>query len=114
MNNAGIRLKKPLSGTDMADFSAVLEAHLTSAVALSQLSGIRVNAIAPGWVETPMLHEALDNDPQRKDRILSRTPLCRFGASEDIGSAAVYLSSPAGSFVSGVVLPVDGGALIGF
>jgi len=75
---------------------------------------IRVNAIAPGWIETPMLHEALDGDGVRTAKILSRTPLARFGIPGDIGWAAVYLSSPAASFVNGVVLPVDGGASIGF
>jgi gluconate 5-dehydrogenase len=76
--------------------------------------GIRVNAIAPGWIETPMLHKALDGDPPRKAKILSRTPQARFGEAADIGWAAVYLSSPAASFVNGVVLPVDGGAKVGF
>lgn len=77
-------------------------------------SGVRVNAIAPGWIETPMLHKALDNDPPRKARILQRTPMGRFGNPEDIGWAAVYLCSPAAAFVNGVVLPIDGGAVIGF
>lgn len=76
--------------------------------------GIRVNAIAPGWIETPMLRKALDGDNARSSKILSRTPLARFGQPEDIGWAAVYLSSPAASFVNGVILPVDGGASIGF
>lgn len=75
---------------------------------------IRVNAIAPGWIETSMLHQALDNDPERKAKILSRTPLARFGQPSDIGRAAVYLASAAASFVTGVVFPVDGGASIGF
>ncbi len=77
-------------------------------------SGVRVNAIAPGWIETPMLHKALDNDPPRKARILQRTPMGRFGVPEDIGWAAVYLCSPAAKFVNGVILSVDGGAVIGF
>jgi len=82
----------------------------------SELSphGVRVNAIAPGWIDTPMLHQALDNDPARKARILTRTPMARFGSPEDIGWAAAYLCSRAGRFVTGVVLPVDGGASIGF
>lgn len=75
---------------------------------------IRVNAIAPGWIETPMLEQALNNDPERRQKILSRTPQRRFGKPEDIGWAAVYLSSPAANFVNGSVLVVDGGASVGF
>jgi NAD(P)-dependent dehydrogenase (short-subunit alcohol dehydrogenase family) len=77
-------------------------------------SNIRVNAIAPGWIQTPMLDQALSGDPARKDKILSRTPQNRFGFPDDIGWSAVFLSSPAANFINGVVLPVDGGASIGF
>ena len=77
-------------------------------------SNIRVNAIAPGWIETPMLEQALSGDPERKQKILDRTPLQRFGKPEDIGWCAAYLCSPAASFINGAVLPVDGGASIGF
>lgn len=77
-------------------------------------AGIRVNAIAPGWIETPMLHGALDGDVARTAKILARTPQARFGHPEDIGWAAVYLCSPAAQFINGVLLPVDGGASIGF
>lgn len=76
--------------------------------------GVRVNAIAPGWIESDMMRKALDNDPARKAKILGRTPMNCFGRAEDIGWAATYLCSPAGRFVTGVVLPVDGGASIGF
>lgn len=76
--------------------------------------GVRVNAIAPGWIETEMLRQALKSDPQREQRVLSRTPMGRLGTPEDIGWAAVYLSSPAARFVTGSVLTVDGGASIGF
>lgn len=77
-------------------------------------SGVRVNAIAPGWIQSDMMEKALSGDPARKNRILGRTALNRFGEPEDIGWAAVYLCSPAAKFVTGVVLPVDGGASIGF
>lgn len=76
--------------------------------------GVRVNAIAPGWIETDMTHRAMARDPARKRRILARTPLGRFGEPEDIGAAAVYLCSPAAKFVTGAVLPVDGGVSVGF
>lgn len=77
-------------------------------------SGVRVNAIAPGWIETEMSRKAMNGDPARKRRILERTPLGRFGEPEDIGAAAVYLCSPAAKFVTGAILPVDGGVSIGF
>jgi NAD(P)-dependent dehydrogenase (short-subunit alcohol dehydrogenase family) len=98
-------------------YSAAKTAYLGMVRSLaSELAagGIRVNAIAPGWIETPMLHKALDGDPHRKSKILSRTPMGRFGRPEDIGHAAVYLCSRAGEFVNGVLLPIDGGASIGF
>jgi NAD(P)-dependent dehydrogenase (short-subunit alcohol dehydrogenase family) len=76
--------------------------------------GVRVNAIAPGWIESDMLNEALNGDPPRKAKILGRTPMNKFGQAQDIGWAAVYLCSPAARFVTGVVLPVDGGASVGF
>jgi gluconate 5-dehydrogenase len=77
-------------------------------------TGVRVNAIAPGWIETDMSRRAMDGDPARRRRILARTPLGRFGEPDDIGAAAVYLCSPAAKFVTGAVLPVDGGVSIGF
>lgn len=76
--------------------------------------GIRVNTIAPGWIDTPMLHKAIDNDPPRKAKILSRIPTGTFGDSDDIGNAALYLCSPAGKYVNGVTLPVDAGAVEAF
>lgn len=98
-------------------YSAAKSAYLGMVRSLAAelgASGIRVNAIAPGWIETPMLHQALDGDPRRRQKILDRTPEQRFGSPEDIGWAAVFLCSPAASFINGVVLPVDGGASIGF
>ena len=76
--------------------------------------GVRVNAIAPGWIASDMLDLVLNSDPARKAKILARTPLGRLGEPDDIGWAAVYLASPAGKFVSGVMLPVDGGAAESF
>jgi gluconate 5-dehydrogenase len=78
------------------------------------IEGVRVNAIAPGWIESPMLRKALAGDEKRSNKILSLTPMARIGDPEDIGMAAVYLCSLAAKFVTGVVLPVDGGASMGF
>lgn len=76
--------------------------------------GVRVNAIAPGFIKTSMTRSALDDDPPRKQKVLSRTPMGHMGEPIDIGYAVVYLCSPAAKFVTGAVLPVDGGASIGF
>ena len=76
--------------------------------------GVRVNAIAPGWIGSAMLEKAMAGDPARKAKVLGRTPLGCFGEPDDIGWAAVYLCSPAAKFVTGVVLPVDGGAAESF
>lgn len=98
-------------------YSAAKAAHLgmvrSLAVEVAQ-HGVRVNAIAPGWIDSPMLRQAMSNDPPRQAKILGRTPMAKFGDAEDIGWAAVYLCSPAAKFVTGVCLPVDGGASIGF
>lgn len=76
--------------------------------------GIRVNAIAPGWIDTPMYRAATDNDPERRAKILGRIQMGHVGTPEDIGLAAVYLCSDAASYITGTCLPVDGGALVGF
>ena len=76
--------------------------------------GVRVNAIAPGWIASDMLEQALSGDPARKAKILGRIPMGGFGGPDDIGWAAVYLVSPAAKYVNGVVLPVDGGAAEAF
>jgi 2-dehydro-3-deoxy-D-gluconate 5-dehydrogenase len=73
-------------------------------------SGVTVNAIAPGYIATDNT-EALRNDPERAKAILDRIPAGRWGRAEDIGGAAVFLASPAAAYVSGTVLPVDGGWL---
>ena len=76
--------------------------------------GLRVNAIAPGWIHTPMTDQAFAGDPARKDKVLGRTPMNTMGETEDIAQSAVYLCSPAAKFITGQCLNVDGGASIGF
>ena len=76
--------------------------------------GIRVNGIAPGWIDTPMLRKAIEGDDERRNKILGRTPMKKFGKPEDIGWAAVYLCSPAAKYVTGICLPIDGGFSAGF
>jgi len=96
-----------------ASKSAVEGMTRAMAVELSEF-GIRVNCIAPGFISTEMSAKALDGDPERKARVLERTPLHRLGEPADIANAAVFLASEAASFINGVVLPVDGGNSIGF
>ncbi|MBC2605927.1 SDR family NAD(P)-dependent oxidoreductase [Pelagicoccus albus] len=101
----------------VAAYSAAKTAHLGLVRALAadfSPRGVRINAIAPGWIHSEMMHKALDADPKRKEKILTRTPLGVFGDPEDIGWAAAYLASPAAKFITGVCLPVDGGASVGF
>lgn len=76
--------------------------------------GVRVNAIAPGWITSEMSQKALASDPARKARVLARIQMGRMGHPEDIGQAAVFLSSPAAGYITGVTLPVDGGAAVAF
>lgn len=76
--------------------------------------GIRVNCIAPGFIKTDMSDKALNSDPERKNKVLSRTPMGYLGKPEDVGFAAVYLASDAAKYVTGAILPVDGGNSIGF
>jgi NAD(P)-dependent dehydrogenase (short-subunit alcohol dehydrogenase family) len=85
----------------------------TMAVELSP-RGILVNCIAPGFIETNMSSMALNNDPERKQRVLNRTPLGRLGLPEDVANMAYFLVSEENAFTTGTVIPVDGGNSIGF
>ncbi len=76
--------------------------------------GVRVNCIAPGFIETAMSSKALDGDSGRKQRVLSRTPIGRLGEPADVANAALFLASSKSRYITGVVLPVDGGNSIGF
>jgi NAD(P)-dependent dehydrogenase (short-subunit alcohol dehydrogenase family) len=76
--------------------------------------GIRVNCIAPGFIATDMSAKALNNDPERKNKVLGRTPMGQLGEPADIGDAAAFLASDAAKYITGVILPVDGGNSIGF
>jgi NAD(P)-dependent dehydrogenase (short-subunit alcohol dehydrogenase family) len=87
-------------------------AQLTKSLAIAYApDGIRVNAIAPGWIATP-LTQALQDDAARSAVILDRTPMARWGKPADVAGPVLFLASPAAAFVTGVILPVDGGYLI--
>jgi NAD(P)-dependent dehydrogenase (short-subunit alcohol dehydrogenase family) len=83
-------------------------AQLTKALAVAWAPKIRVNAIAPGWIETELTKAAQD-DPARSEAIVARTPFARWGRPDDIGGAVVFLCSENAGFITGTVLPVDGG-----
>lgn len=76
--------------------------------------GIRVNAIAPGFIYSAMTDKALNSDPERKAKVFGRTPMGYMGQPTDIGEAAFFLASDAAKYITGVILPVDGGNSIGF
>lgn len=76
--------------------------------------GVRVNGLAPGFILTDMGRRALDQDQDRLARVLARTPLGRRGEPEEVGWVSAFLASPSASFVSGSIIPVDGGAAVGF
>jgi NAD(P)-dependent dehydrogenase (short-subunit alcohol dehydrogenase family) len=97
----------PLSPAYAASKAGVVQLTKSLAVAWAE-DGIRVNAIAPGWIETPMTVPAR-SDTGRNRAILDRTPLGRWGTPEDIAGPALFLASEAASFITGAVLVVDGG-----
>jgi NAD(P)-dependent dehydrogenase (short-subunit alcohol dehydrogenase family) len=72
--------------------------------------GIRVNAVAPGWIATELTRPLVE-DAARSGPILSRTPMNRWGEPADVGGAILFLLSDAARFVTGTILPVDGGYL---
>lgn len=84
-------------------------AQLTKSLAIAYArDGIRVNALAPGWIETAMT-AVPRADPARNAELIGRTPMGRWGTPADLAPAALFLCSPLAGFITGAVLPVDGG-----
>lgn len=77
-------------------------------------SGVRVNCIAPGFILTSMSAAAFNGDPERKQKVLARTPMGKLGDPQDVANAVYFLASDEASFITGTVIPVDGGNSIGF
>jgi NAD(P)-dependent dehydrogenase (short-subunit alcohol dehydrogenase family) len=92
-----------------ASKGGVVQLTKSLAIALGP-AGIRVNAVAPGWIETPMT-ATMFAEPAVVERVLQRTPLGRLGTPTDVAEAICFLADPRSSFITGTVLPIDGGYL---
>jgi NAD(P)-dependent dehydrogenase (short-subunit alcohol dehydrogenase family) len=99
----------PNSAAYTASKGAILQLTKALAVELAP-TGIRVNAIAPGFIETPMT-EATRSAPEKLKALLDHTPMRRVGQPHELAGAVIFLASSAASYITGVMLPVDGGYL---
>ena len=97
----------PLTPAYAASKGAIVQLTKSLAVAWAD-DGIRVNAIAPGWIETELTRGARE-DATRSQNILSRTPMKRWGQPADIGGVVAHLCSDEAKFITGAVIPIDGG-----
>jgi NAD(P)-dependent dehydrogenase (short-subunit alcohol dehydrogenase family) len=98
------------SGTAAYNASKHGVVGLTKTAALEYAtSGIRVNAVCPGYIHTPLIEEALTSNPALEAQIVARHPVGRMGEPEEIAEAVVWLCSDAASFVTGHTMTVDGG-----
>jgi NAD(P)-dependent dehydrogenase (short-subunit alcohol dehydrogenase family) len=80
----------------------------TAALEFAQ-KGIRVNAVCPGFIRTPMVERGLDKGIFSEEQIFALEPMHRMGKSDEIAEAVLWLCSDASSFVTGLPMPVDGG-----
>jgi len=80
----------------------------TSALQYSKV-GIRINAVCPSAIRTPMLEDILRSNPEKKARFIASVPIGRFGKPEEVAEAVIWLCSSEASFITGIAMPIDGG-----
>jgi NAD(P)-dependent dehydrogenase (short-subunit alcohol dehydrogenase family) len=98
------------SGTSAYNASKHGVVGLTKTAALEYArTGIRINAVCPGYIWTPLIEQALLSRPEMEEQIITRHPVGRMGRPEEIAEAVVWLCSDAASFVTGHTMTVDGG-----
>ena len=110
LGNAGATVLAKIEGRNpaySASKGAVVSLTRSLAVAFAK-HGVRVNAVAPGWIETRMSTNAF-SDPERATPILNRIPAARWGKPAEVAKAVAFLGSADAGYITGVVLPVDGG-----
>lgn len=93
---------------------SALEGMTTAMAVELSPKGIRVNAIAPGFIATDMSAKALNGDPERKQKVLGRTPMGYLGKPEDVADTALFLATGSSKYITGTSIRVDGGNAIGF
>ncbi|WP_442737967.1 glucose 1-dehydrogenase [Streptomyces pseudogriseolus] len=87
---------------------------LTKSAALDYAAqGVRVNAICPGIIETPMMNRFSGGTPEGRARVIGQEPVGRMGSPEEIASAVLWLSSDLGAFATGHAMVIDGGQTVG-
>jgi NAD(P)-dependent dehydrogenase (short-subunit alcohol dehydrogenase family) len=109
VNNASVLALRPSANSPIYSASKAAVVALTKSAALEFApKGLRVNAICPAIIESE-LTEKIRSDQRSRANMMSRHPVGRFGQSEEVAAAVVYLCSPEASFITGVALPKDGG-----
>jgi NAD(P)-dependent dehydrogenase (short-subunit alcohol dehydrogenase family) len=112
VNITSINAQRTSIGTGTYSVSKAAAWMLTKSYAVELASaGIRVNAVAPGFIETPMTERLFLGDPSYRQRMVDSTPLARMGQPDDIAGAVLYLASDDAAFVTGTLLYADGGHL---
>jgi NAD(P)-dependent dehydrogenase (short-subunit alcohol dehydrogenase family) len=115
-NNAGIQVPPSDAADETAENFDRVNAIKHGVIGLTKSAameyaprGVRINAVCPGTIDTPMVADMLESQPEAMQEIMKEQPIGRLGRSEEIAAAVLWLCSPGASFVVGVALPVDGG-----